>query len=382
MYQKIFSKSIEQHINKLPFQAHSHHFWPDSGLKGVIQCWEDSIKLADTKWEKIFNQVIPQAKNHILKSLNLKNQDQIVFAQNSHELIYRWLSSFSQNDLSILTTDSEFYSLGRQLSRFKEEGVQVNYVETSSAKGESAEIANLIIEHVQRLRPKVLIFSHVFFNSGFMIKLEDIQRILEQAPQDTHILIDGYHAFATRNFDLSKIIQRAYYCAGGYKYAMVGEGACFLITPENCQLRPRNTGWFANLEQLKNMDQKINYPGNAHRFLGSTFDSTSLYRLNAVWDHFESLNLSLEDIHSYVLKLQKHFIKNLKNKDLLLLNDINSHAHFFTLQFESPMKAQDFSQELSKRNVLMDQRKNLIRLGFGIYQTIEQVDKLLNILNE
>ena len=36
------------------------------------------------------------------------------------------------------------------------------------------------------------------------------------------------------------------YLAGGYKYAMAGEGACFMHCPPGFGARPRNTGWYAS----------------------------------------------------------------------------------------------------------------------------------------
>ena len=58
-------------------------------------------------------------------------------------------------------------------------------------------------------------------------------------------MIDGYHAFMARPVDLSAVAGRAFYLAGGYKYAMGGEGCCFLHSPPGWLPRPRDTGWYA-----------------------------------------------------------------------------------------------------------------------------------------
>ena len=47
----------------------------------------------------------------------------------------------------------------------------------------------------------------------------------------TVVAIDGYHGFMAVPTDLSRIAGRAFYLAGGYKYAMAGEGVCFLHCP-------------------------------------------------------------------------------------------------------------------------------------------------------
>ena len=55
------------------------------------------------------------------------------------------------------------------------------------------------------------------------------------------LALDGYHAFLARPVDLSGLADRAFFLAGGYKYAMAGEGACFLHCPPGWLPRPRPT---------------------------------------------------------------------------------------------------------------------------------------------
>ena len=44
-------------------------------------------------------------------------------------------------------------------------------------------------------------------------------------------MIDGYHGFMALPTDFAAIAGRAFYLAGGYKYAMAGEGVCFMHCP-------------------------------------------------------------------------------------------------------------------------------------------------------
>src|SRR3546814_12043092 len=70
--------------------------------------------------------------------------------------------------------------------------------------------------------------SQVFFNSGFA--LDDLDSLVAavggaETAAETYVVIDGYHGFLARPTDLSAIAGRAFYLAGGYKYAMAAEGA-------------------------------------------------------------------------------------------------------------------------------------------------------------
>jgi len=82
-------------------------------------------------------------------------------------------------------------------------------------------------------------------------------------PDETFIVIDGYHGFMARPTDLSKVDDRVFYVGGGYKYAMAGEGVCFLHCPPGYGLRPRDTGWFAEFGTLASAQGKtVGYPAD------------------------------------------------------------------------------------------------------------------------
>ena len=82
--------------------------------------------------------------------------------------------------------------------------------------------------------------------------------------------------------DLSRVADRVFYMAGGYKYAMAGEGACFLHAPPDFCPRPVVTGWFAEFGDLSGPPGGVRYRRDGGRFWGATFDCSALYRFNAV----------------------------------------------------------------------------------------------------
>ncbi len=385
MYKSLFSKTFEHLGDKLPFQAHSHHFWPDVALEGINQYWNDSTGLIDDKWDKIFSEVIPKAQSLVAKMLELDSPKQVVFGNNTHELTYRFLTSFKFENLRILTTDSEFYSLDRQLRRLKEENIHIHALTIED--GSSAIIKEQLLKQIEEFKPNILIFSQCFFNSGYYISQEDLESIVSSIDPNIEILIDGYHSFATRPISLKSICHRAYFTSGGYKYAMSGEGVCFLVTPMNSNLRPRFTGWMAEIEKLGNMEtQEVFYPKGASRFLGSTFDPSGLYRFNAVWTELSNRSITLDTIHQHVKSLQKRFLTSFTESDFfsgckLLISDPNKHAHFFAIDCQSHERAEIIFNSLKTKKILCDKRKSIIRFGFSIYQELCDIDELFNRLS-
>ncbi len=385
MYKEYFTHSLKNLDKTLAFQAHSHHLWPDIAYEGMKEYWKDSTTLIDKKWNKIFNEVIPKSQNILKNLFHLEDPNQIVFAPNSHELSYRFLSSFDLKNLKILTTDSEFYSLDRQLRRFHEEGTEINFFKITH--GNSYKLKESLLKEVEDFKPDIIILSQCFFNSGFFLKITDLESLCFSIDPDVKILIDGYHSLFTRPMSLYHLAQRAYITGGGYKYAMAGEGACFLITPTDCNLRPKNTGWMAEIQNLSNMKQdKVFYPQDASKFSGSTFEPSGLYRLNAVWDLFIKKGITLEKIHKHVLELQNTFLEKTKKSlffknATLLLNDRNNHAHFIAVKFIDEKEASEAFEKLTNLNILIDKRKNILRFGFSIYQSLEDVEEMFQRLS-
>lgn len=227
----------------------------------------------------------------------------------------------------------------------------------------------------------MIYISSGFYNSGIQITDATFEKILPLVDLKTIFAIDGYHSFAATPFSLEKLGERIFYLAGSYKYAQGGEGLCFMTVPKNCELKPADTGWFAHFEGLNSkMSDEIGYSEGGMRFWGSTQDLTALYRFNATWKLFESINLDVPKIHSYVQSLQKLFLETLPQifKEKIICTDLNQVGHFLTLKMESESAARDLYQKLKEQHILTDFRGNKLRFGFGLYH--DQAD--IHVLNK
>lgn len=368
-YQSLYSKFIKANEGKLHFACHSHHYWPDCTREAQLEYWDDSCKMIDNKWEYILTQKATQAQKLLSDHLNFNRPKDITFAPNTHELVTRILSSFTKK-IKLLTTDSEFYSFSRQLNRYIEEDlVEVTIVPT------------LPIETFQERFIEasgkgfdVVFTSHVFFNSGLAI--EDLNLLVEEVSKNSStIIIDGYHGFMALPVDLSKIGDKIFYIAGSYKYVGAGEGCCFMTIPKDCKLRPLNTGWFAEVSSLENVNENsVAYPKDGMRFAGSTLDYTSLYRLVSVLELFKNEKINSSLIHKHVQSCQKRFLELIDklnhphlNRGNLLINKIDHHGHFLTFDLESTEIVDSIRKSLESNDVLTDSRKNRLRFGFAIY---------------
>jgi len=219
----------------------------------------------------------------------------------------------------------------------------------------------------------------VFFASGQAL---DGFEALAAAAGEAVLVIDGYHAFMARPVDLSAIAGRAFYLGGGYKYAMAGEGACFLHCPPGWLPRPRATGWYAGFGALAEAAAGVPYADDGWRFMGSTFDASGLYRLNATMDWLAGLGLDAAAIHAHAHALQARFVAGLPAGGLdpaRLVVPLNDPARGNFLAFDLD-DAEAWQARLAAAGIVTDRRGRRLRFGFGLYHTAGDADRLLDRL--
>lgn len=358
------------------FAAHSHHLWPDASRAGQIEYWNNAATLSDNKWDKVFSDIIPSVQQHIAGHLNLSNPCNIAFAPNTHEFVNRLLSCLPDKP-QILTTDSEFHSFTRQLARLEEDGlVHVTRISTLP-------LDTFVERFTAAARSQyhdMIFFSHVFFNSGYAVP--DLKAMVDTVQNtDTLVVIDGYHGFMAIPTDLSAVENRAFYLAGGYKYAMSGEGCCFMHCPTGYAQRPRNTGWFADMGALAAKQGNVNYADNGFRFWGATFDPSGLYRMNAVMKMMAEHDLTVCEMHDHVMGLQDYFLKSLPHAPGQLITPVDTTLRGRFLTFETDQAAA-IHDELQTRGIITDHRGSRLRFGFGIYHDRADIDRLIAALLE
>lgn len=384
VYKDQFSRFLGSSPGRLHFAAHSHHLWPDVTRQAMLDAWDDAARLADRKWDRIFGTVVPRAQAHVARVLDLSAPAQVAFAPSTHELVMRLLSCLEdRKEVRILTTDGEFLSFARQAARLEETR---RFPTTRVATEPFATFEARFREAAAGASFDLVYLSQVFYNSGYaVLDLPAIVRSVRDA--ECLVVIDGYHGWCAVPTALRAIEDRAFYVSGGYKYAMSGEGACFMHVPSPSRLRPVNTGWFAMFGRLSEAPSgRVDYPEDAFRFWGATFDPTGLYRLNAVMDWMDGLGLTVEAIHEHARALQERFLSGLERRPVAALpaqalvtpRSLERQGNF--LAFRIPGAA-ELGRRLREANVDVDWRGDRLRIGFGIYQDEDDVDALLGRLS-
>jgi len=370
----LFSRALAAAPGRLHMAAHSHHLWPDATLAAQVEAWEDAALLADHKWDKALGQVYPVAQGLVARELALPSPDSVVFAPNTHTLLTALVSAIARRPVRVLSTDGEFHTFRRQAQRWAEAGE----IELTLVESEAPDFAERFVRVAREGDFDLIFVSHVFFRTGLVFdrvwELADLAR-----PEGPWVAVDGYHGFRAVPTDLSAVADRVFYLAGGYKYAMAGEGAAFLHAPAGFGPRPVQTGWYAEFGDLEGPPGGVGYGRDAGRFLGATFDPSGLYRFVAAGRMLEAQGLSTATIAGHVTRQQRSLLARIAAgaagplKDAMALNPPGSgpQARFLALRHPS---APAWKQALAAQEVVVDVRDDVLRIGLSIYHDEDDLE--------
>lgn len=377
-FKRLFTRSLAADPDRLHVAAHSHHLWPDASFDGQVECWQDAARLADRKWDRIMGEVWPEAQRHVGDELGGVPADRIVFSANTHDFILRLVAACPRGDgpVRILTTDGEFHSARRQFARWVEEG---RIVQTVVPAEPFDTLGARLLAAASSGAFDLVFASQMLFGAGR--RLEPLEPLVELArPEGPWVVIDGYHSFmAVPSPFLKSLADKAFFLGGGYKYAMAGEGMAFMACPPGFGPRPPLTGWFAEFDDLSLPPGMVGYAPDAMRFMGATFDASSLYRFNRIRRMLADEGLDTAAISRHVLALQHRLVDRLDGTPLAeagLLNPPGETPGARFLAFRDDRAAAWYGA-LKARNVITDVRGTVIRFGLGLYHDEADVDAVI-----
>ena len=282
----------------------------------------------------------------------------------------------------LVTTDSEFHTLRRQLARLAEEGLEVIRVPAAPVDT----LASRLASATDSATGAVLV-SYVLFDSSRIVP--DLGLLAAACRSaGAELLVDAYHALGVVPMSLGDLgLESAWVTGGGYKYLQLGEGNCFLRLPVHAAgLRPVLTGWFAEFDALADEagPERVAYASGGNRFAGSTYDPTSHYRAARVFAFFAEHGLTpafLRSVSSHQTGLLADAFDRLGAPADLITRDRSAPRSAFGgfLALRSP-HASALRQALAERGVHTDSRGDVLRFGPAPYLCDAQLDAAMATL--
>ncbi len=367
---------------RLLLTGHSHQAWPDVAFDGHVAAWTDAAALVDEKWA-LAEEKAERVRRGFARLLGV-TANEIALGANTHELILRWLSALPlRTRPRLVTTDGEFHTIRRQLDRLAEEGTPVVRVPVTPATS----VAERLIAAADEHTAAVLVSSVLYANAHIVPGLPEVLTHCQAVGAE--LLVDAYHAVNVVPISLpTDGLGDAFVVGGGYKYCQLGEGNCFLrVPPGRTDLRPVLTGWFSEFTALaERADHRVTYGAGPARWAGSTYDPSSHYRAERVFEFFAAHELAPD----FLRRVSQHQVGLLARRfDALDLDPsvvsrdgsvaIEQLGGFLTLHCPS---ADRLRRALRDRGVLADHRGDLLRLGPAPYLSDAQLAAAIEALGE
>jgi len=314
----------------------------------------------DLVWDHFGARIVPEAAAHIRRMLHIKHKEEndellvqssdpgvtpgasayrchVEFGHNTFDLVSKLLSArlVTEGYLRVLTTDSEFFSLNRQIKQLADqapklnldidfETVSVEPVESFVERFLAAAAADARAAPARGSQPFNLVcVSQVTFQSQQTLLRDvgrwgqDMRRVLPQS----WLLVDACHAFGAIDTDLSSAPSTLFYVSTLMKHAASGANGAVMLVPQEQQarVRPLATGWLADLSVLAPLSRGVSLsdaaplefePGSALAG-GTPAYIPALLVFNSTMRAWQHNNLTVARVHAYTMALHARFWRRL-----------------------------------------------------------------------
>jgi len=354
------------HPGRILLTGHSHQAWPDVARAACLQAFDDAANWVDDKWGRVMAKA-DRVRRAVTDRIGGDPAD-VALAANTHDLVTRFLSALPLLERPhLVTTDGEFHTIDRQLRRLAEVGIEVTRVPVEP-------VTSLAERLAEALRPDTaaLLASTVLFRTSAVVT--GLPEVVAKAGRlGVEVLLDAYHAFNVIPFGIADFGAPVFVVGGGYKYAQWGEGCCFMKVPAGCELRPVDTGWFADWGGLTadRSHERVAYGTHGgERFAGSTFEPTSFYRAAAVADFFDTQGWTVERLQALSREQTARLLDRAEGR-FPILTPRENRGGFVALHVPG---AASVVKSLRPRGVFADSRGDILRLGPAPYVPLEDLD--------
>lgn len=228
---------------------------------------------------------------------------------------------------------------------------------------------------LEAIGPKTALvaLSHVGFTTGAHLSDSFVRKVAERVhTHDGLLLLDGYHAVATRPIDVTEL-GCDLYVGGLLKQASGSSGNAFLYLRQGLELTPRLTGWFGDAAPFEFRPEPEPHPNVRRRFLGGTTAVAPLY--HAVEGVRILLNLGLDAVRAHSLRLTTQAIRHADALGLPLRSPRTPETRSALLLLHVP-EAERLSAYLKDHQVYTDSRRNrILRMAPFVWNTTDDIER-------
>lgn len=276
----------------------------------------------------------------------------------------------------ILLSDCEFPANVYPWLNLREKGVKIKFIESENR---FFSIENFIKSITSKT--KLLSLSFVQFFNGYKNDLEKIGKICKA--NGIIFVVDGIQGVGSSVLDVKKS-QIDFLSCGGQKWLLSAPGTGFFYCSKKflSQLKPSFFGWLG-------VDWKIDFTDllkyNLTPFNSARKFEIGSYSYSNLRTFYPSLKLlekiGIPTIQKQNLALLDRLIDYLKNSPYRINSSLNPKHRSSIFSF-SAKNGKELFEKLIKNNIIASYREGLIRLSPHFYNTTQEIDRLIRILQK
>lgn len=330
-------------------------------------------RLADNPW---YMEVLA-AKPVLAKLINARGKHEIAFIPNTVSglsLLSGGLD-WSKGD-RVVITDVEYPANRYPWTDLKRRGVEV--VEAKQGPDHRIDVDDVI--NLINDRTRVVALSHVQFGSGYKIDLKPIADMVHAA--GGLLCVDAIQSVGAMPIDV-QALGIDFLAAGSHKWMMGAEGAGFVWCDEDLcqQLRPAIPGWLGRVNALDYTNYDERWLPDARRFETGTMSVLPLRAMRASAEMM--LAVGPELIWSRIDALCQHLRDRLAEKGYAIISPPGAGERSGIIAFDWPGRQDEHDRvvkELANQKIIIANRMGHLRITPHFYNSLEQVDRVVEAL--
>ena len=341
----------------------------------------------DYKTSAIVDSLYEGTREKIKNFINAKENSEIVFTSGTTNSMNMIVSGFFKNYLK--KDDEVLITLSEHASNIipwfilqKEIGIKVKYIPFDNNN-------EITIENFKKSitdKTKVVSLAYVTNVIGDERPIKDISKIAHE--NNILVVVDAAQGAPHIRIDVQEDDIDFMAFSGHKMYGPTGIGVLYAKFDLLDKITPLNYGGGMNAMFTK--DGYVEFRVIPTRLEGGTPNIEGVLGLGAAIDYLE--NISMDNINKYEKNLRKYLVSELSKLDFIDIYNKNNDTNIVAFNIKGVF-AQDTAIYLDKYNIcvragnhcaklLKDELgiKNTCRISFYLYNTKEEIDKLIEVL--
>jgi selenocysteine lyase/cysteine desulfurase len=278
--------------------------------------------------------------------------------------------SFSKRH-KVVMGEFEFPTMGQIWLAQQRRGAEIEFLEAKDGRI-CADSYTRAIDDQTLIVP----LTHVCFMNGFR---SDVASIVNQAHErGALVMLDGYQDCGTRPIDV-KALNLDFYVTGVLKYLLCPSGIAFLYVRRDliADLTPTITGWFAQQNPFAFDVKHFDPASTARRFEAGSPPLPNVYCVPAALKLLEGAGYAA--IAEHIKTLTRALIDGARKLEIKIKTPLDSVGPVVVLQMKD---AEAMVQKMAANNIVVSNRMDGLRVSFHVYNTLDDVHAVLDILRQ